>query len=101
MHLTMSFVLAAVAALATASTTLAQTSAVQQAVDDNTSRIQDAVTDAGLAAVVQIDHARLAAAEGVEMPPSRVQIFSDPSANTPVLQENIRAGLDLPFRVLS
>ncbi len=92
---------AAVALWLAASSALAQAPAAQQAVDEKAAQIENAVTEAGLAPITQIDHARLAAAEGVEMPASRVQIFSDPSVNTPILRENIRAGLDLPFRVLS
>ena len=80
---------------------MAQASSVQEAVDKNFTSIEVAIEEAGLAPIALIDHARLAAAEGVEMPPSRVQIFSDPEINTPILKENIRAGLDLPFRVLS
>ncbi len=80
---------------------MAQASSVQEAVDENFTSIEAAIEEAGLASIASIDHSRLAAAEGVEMPPSRVQIFSDPEINTPILKENIRAGLDLPFRVLS
>ncbi|WP_254435590.1 DUF302 domain-containing protein [Ruegeria arenilitoris] len=80
---------------------MAHASSVQEAVDENISLIEVAIEEAGLASIASIDHARLAAAEGVEMPPSRVQIFSDPEVNTPILKENLRAGLDLPFRVLS
>ena len=79
----------------------ASASPVQKAVDDNHAVVERAVEEAGLTAIASIDHARLAAAEGAEMPPSRVQIFSDPAVNSPILRENIRAGLDLPFRVLS
>ncbi len=80
---------------------MAQASSVQEAVDENITSIEVAIEEAGLVSIASIDHSRLAAAEGVEMPPSRVQIFSDPQINTPILKENIRAGLDLPFRVLS
>ena len=74
---------------------------VQQAVDGDAALVRAAVETAGLTMIAQIDHARLAAAEEVVMPPSRVQIFSDPVVNTMILAENIRAGLDLPFRVLA
>ena len=73
----------------------------RQAVDGSYDAISAAVSSSGLAEIIQIDHARLAAAEGVDMPPSRVQLFSDRRINTAVLKENIRAGLDLPFRILS
>ncbi|MBO9452837.1 DUF302 domain-containing protein [Tropicibacter sp. R16_0] len=75
--------------------------AVQNQVDQNAEAVQRAAEEAGLDAVVAIDHARLAAAEGVEMPASRVQVFSDAELNTAILSQNIRAGLDLPLRVLS
>ena len=52
-------------------------------------------------ALARIDHSRLAAAEGEVMPPARVVIFSDPEVNTAILQQEPRAGLDLPFRVLA
>ncbi|PYG32540.1 uncharacterized protein (DUF302 family) [Pelagimonas varians] len=73
----------------------------QAAVDHSFEEVRVAVSAASLAEILQIDHARLAAAEGVEMPPARVQLFSDPALNAAILRENIRAGLDLPFRVLS
>lgn len=74
---------------------------LQQDVDQTFDRIRGAAEDAGLTPVLAIDHARLASAEGVEMPPSRVQLFSDARLNTTILLENLRAGLDLPFRILS
>ena len=92
MQLTKSLVLAVCATWVLTTMALAQAPAVQKAVDENASRIESAVAEAGLQPVTQIDHARLAAAEGVEMPPSRVQVFSDPSVNTPILRENVRAG---------
>ncbi len=69
---------------------------LQSDVDQSFLAVSSAVTDAGLNAILEIDHARLAAAEGVEMPPSRVQLFSDPRINAAILKQEIRAGLDLP-----
>ena len=51
--------------------------------------------------IAEIDHSRLAAEKGETMPPARVVIFSDPAINTAILQQEPRAGLDLPFRVLA
>ena len=51
--------------------------------------------------IAEIDHSRLAADHGETMPPARVVIFSDPAINTAILQQEPRAGLDLPFRVLA
>jgi uncharacterized protein (DUF302 family) len=51
--------------------------------------------------IAEIDHSRLAAAEGEVMPPARVLIFSDSVVNTSILLQEPLAGLDLPFRVLA
>nr|WP_174818956.1 DUF302 domain-containing protein [Ruegeria atlantica] len=80
---------------------LAQSSSVQTAVDKNFLELETAVDEAGPTPIASIDHSRLAKAEGVDMPASRVLIFSDPEINTPILKETVRTGLDLPFRVLS
>ncbi len=79
----------------------AQTQTVQQEVDSNFALVAGAVKTASLNEIASIDHSRLALAEGVEMPASRVLIYSDPAVNSALLSENVRAGLDLPFRVLS
>ncbi|WP_171187944.1 DUF302 domain-containing protein [Ruegeria sp. HKCCC2117] len=95
------FVFSMIATITVSTSALAQSSSVQTAVDDNLLELETAVDEAGATPIASIDHSRLAKAEGVEMPASRVLIFSDPEINTPVLEENVRAGLDLPFRVLS
>ncbi|WP_244520776.1 DUF302 domain-containing protein [Aliiruegeria lutimaris] len=74
---------------------------MQQQVDAAFEAVATAVAEAGLDPVISIDHARLASAAGIEMPASRVQIFSDPDLDSAILSAEIRSGLDLPFRVLS
>ncbi len=75
--------------------------------DPNLLAAVDAVADAVAAEagefqrIVEIDHSRLAAAEGVAMPPARVQIFSDARINSEILVDNPRAGIDLPLKVLA
>lgn len=76
-------------------------SAQQAAVDQSFDAIRSSIQDLDFVEIIQIDHARLAAKEGVPMPPSRVQIFSDPAINAAIMGQNVRAGLDLPFRALS
>ncbi len=95
------FVLSMVATSSVSTSALAQSSTIQTAVDENFLAVETVVAKAGDTPIASIDHARLAKAEGVEMPASRVLIFSDPEINTPILEETVRAGLDLPFRVLS
>ena len=74
---------------------------LQAEIDRSFDGVSQAVEDAGLASVLTIDHSRLAAEEGVTMPPSRVHLFSDSRLNAMIMQENVRAGVDLPFRALS
>ncbi|NOD91131.1 MULTISPECIES: DUF302 domain-containing protein [unclassified Ruegeria] len=95
------FVLSMIATSSVSTSALAQSSSAQSAVDENFLVLETAVDEAGATPIASIDHSRLAKAEGVETPASRVLIFSDPEINTPILKENVRAGLDLPFRVLS
>ncbi|WP_425082650.1 DUF302 domain-containing protein [Ruegeria arenilitoris] len=95
------FVLSMITIASISTSGLAQSSSDQTAVDKNFLELETAVDEAGPTPIASIDHSRLAKAEGVEMPASRVLIFSDPEINTPILKETVRAGLDLPFRVLS
>ncbi len=95
------FVFSMIATLSVSTSAFAQSSSAQTAVDETFLALETAVDEARATPIASIDHARLAKAEGVEMPASRVLIFSDPEINTPILEENVRAGLDLPFRVLS
>ncbi|MEP3779240.1 MAG: DUF302 domain-containing protein [Shimia thalassica] len=80
---------------------LAFAEGLQDKVDALTQTTSSEVAASGLVPIVMIDHARLAAEAGVEMPPSIVQVFSSGETNSRVLFENIRAGLDLPYRVLT
>lgn len=51
--------------------------------------------------IAEIDHSRLAADVGEEMPPSRVLIFSDPALDAALMVVDPRIGLDLPLRILA
>ncbi|MDW4550399.1 DUF302 domain-containing protein [Defluviimonas sp. D31] len=51
--------------------------------------------------IAEIDHSRLAAEAGEEMPPSRVLIFSDPELDAALMAIDPRMGLDLPLRILA
>jgi len=55
----------------------------------------------GLREELQIDHARLAEAAGKSMPAARVVLFTEPAVVTALVRSNVRAGLDLPLRVLA
>ena len=48
----------------------------------------------------RIDHAEGAKSVDLELPESTLVIFGAPQIGTPIMQQNIMAGLDLPIRVL-
>jgi uncharacterized protein (DUF302 family) len=81
--------------------------AQREPASDDLYRAVDELYDAVVAAtdrfdvIAEIDHSRLAALQGETMPPARVVMFSDPTVNTSILQQEPQAGLDLPFRVLA
>lgn len=50
--------------------------------------------------IADIDHSRLAAAEGVPMPPSHVLIWSAPRLDAAIIKNKAIAAVDLPLRVL-
>ena len=63
-------------------------------------RLEAAVTKAGATVIARVDHAQGARDAGLELPAAELLIFGNPMLGTPVMQEDIAAGLDLPMRVL-
>ena len=65
----------------------------------------DALTAAlaikGVKVVARIDHATAAKAAGLELRPTEVILFGNPTLGTPLMQADQRAGLDLPMKVLA
>jgi uncharacterized protein (DUF302 family) len=60
-----------------------------------------AVTGAGLTVFARIDHSANAAAVGLELRPTELLMFGNPSNGTVLMQDEQSAGLDLPFRALA
>lgn len=73
---------------------------VNGTVDAAMSRLQSAVEDAGATVFSRVDHAKGASDAGMELAPSQLLIFGNPKLGTPVMQEDMRAGLALPLRML-
>ncbi|MEQ5868398.1 DUF302 domain-containing protein [Sagittula sp. NFXS13] len=70
---------------------------VQEAMD----RLEAAVEEAGATVFARIDHGQGAKDVDMSLPNSELLIFGNPKLGTPVMQENFRAGLVLPLRVLA
>ena len=63
-------------------------------------RFEEAVIARGIANLGRIDHAAAAAKVGLELRPTEVLIFGNPTAGTPLMQAAQTMGIDLPLRAL-
>ncbi|MEE9315200.1 MAG: DUF302 domain-containing protein [Rhizobiaceae bacterium] len=59
-----------------------------------------AINKAGATLFARIDHQAGAKKVGLEMAPATLVIFGNPKIGTPIMNSNMKAGLDLPIRVL-
>jgi uncharacterized protein (DUF302 family) len=62
--------------------------------------VRKAIEKAGMSIFVEIDHAKAAREDGLSMPETRVVVYGNPKAGTPVMLAAPLAALDLPLRVL-
>jgi len=69
-------------------------------VEKTVAQLTAAVEGAGAKVFAVVDHAKGAENVGEKLSPATLVIFGNPKIGTPVMQANIRAGLDLPLRVL-
>jgi len=63
-------------------------------------RLHAEIEKRGATIVATVDHAAAAKKSGLELPPTTVIIFGNPTLGTPLMQGQQTAGLDLPLRVL-
>ncbi|AZY50607.1 DUF302 domain-containing protein [Bordetella avium] len=68
--------------------------------DDTVQHLRQGLTSHGMTIFAEIDHAGAAKAVGLEMPPTKVLIFGNPKAGTPLMLAEPDVALDLPLRVL-
>lgn len=69
-------------------------------VDVTVERIKTIVTKKGLGVFAIVDHQKNAAEVDMKLGASKVIIFGNPKMGTAFMHQDIRAGLDLPLRVL-
>jgi uncharacterized protein (DUF302 family) len=72
----------------------------QGSVDEAWARLEAAVATRNLTVFARIDFAADAAAVGLTLPPTRLLVFGNPRAGTPVIAAAPTSALDLPLRVL-
>src|SRR5438067_1199756 len=63
-------------------------------------RLKTLLTQKGIQVFADIDHAAGAQQVGLTLRPTRVLIFGNPQAGTPLMQSQQTIGLDLPLRAL-
>ena len=64
-------------------------------------KLETAVKNAGATIFARVDHAGGAANVGMELAPAELLIFGNPKLGTPAMQDDMRAGVLLPLRVLA
>jgi len=72
----------------------------EHSVEKSVEKLRSILTHKGFGIFGVIDHGKNAQGAGMVMNKAKVIIFGNPKAGTLLMQENILAGLDLPFRVL-
>lgn len=68
--------------------------------DETVEVLKSAMEEMELNLVEEVDHARAAADQGLDLRPTKVLIFGNPEVGTQLMQADQRAGLDLPLRIL-
>lgn len=69
-------------------------------VDETTQRLQSALQAKGIALFALIDHSGEAEKVGIPMRPTKLLIFGNPRAGTPVMIAAPTAAIDLPLKIL-
>ena len=69
-------------------------------VDESVSRLEALLRDKGIKLFAVIDHSGEAIAAGLHMPPTKVLLFGNPKAGTPLMLDAPSLALDLPLRIL-
>src|SRR5258708_7005834 len=69
-------------------------------VDEPVPRLQSILQDKGVKLFTIIDHSGEAASAGLKMPNTKLLIFGNPKAGTPLMLASPSAALDLPLKIL-
>ena len=69
-------------------------------VDETVEKLKAMLEQKSVKIFAIVDHSGEAASIGMEMPPTRLIIFGNPKAGTPVMQVAPSAAIDLPLKIL-
>src|ERR1700675_3411657 len=74
--------------------------ASNHSVDETIARLQSILQSKGVKLFTLIDHSGEAASAGLKMPSTKLLIFGNPKAGTPLMLASPSAALDLPLKIL-
>jgi len=69
-------------------------------IDVTVNRVQQLLRDKGVPLFALIDHSGEAEKAGLKMPPTKLLIFGNPKAGTPLMLHSPSAAIDLPLKLL-
>jgi len=67
---------------------------------DTVERLRNALKAKGIALFAEVDHSGEAEKVGLRMPPTKLFIFGNPKAGTPVMLASPSSAIDLPLKIL-
>ena len=74
--------------------------ASNHSVDETVTRLQGILQSKGVKLFTIVDHSGEAASAGLKMPNTKLLIFGNPKAGTPLMLASPSAALDLPLKIL-
>jgi uncharacterized protein (DUF302 family) len=69
-------------------------------VDETVARLRGVLQAKGVTLFASIDHSGEAAKVGMTMPPTKLLVFGNPRAGTPLMLAEPRSAIDLPLKIL-
>ena len=72
----------------------------RHSVDDTVRRLEDLLRSRSIKVFVVVDHSGEAESAGLAMPPTRLVIFGNPKAGTPLMLAAPSTAIDLPLKIL-
>ena len=69
-------------------------------VDETLAKLKLLLDQKGITLFAMVDHSGEAAKVGLSMPPTKLAIFGNPKAGTPVMIASPSAAIDLPLKIL-
>jgi len=72
----------------------------RHSVDDTVRRLEDLLRSRSIKVFVVVDHSGEAESAGLAMPPTKLVIFGNPKAGTPLMLAAPSTAIDLPLKIL-